>query len=79
MEWLDRQWNEPNRTDRYLMQIAREIAYTHRDAGKVGEMKLEFSKQPVEVEQPMTREEAAATARARWGGIVNKDVKHDRS
>ena len=81
MEWLNQQWNLPDRTDHYLMQVAREVAYTHIDPRKVGKMKITFEKQSVEPEQKpkkMTRKEAADAARARWGGIVPVEKKPDR-
>jgi hypothetical protein len=81
MEWLDQRWNEPDRTDHYLMQIAREVAYAHVDPKKVGDMKIRFSKQVFEApRKPMTRREASAAARARWSHIapVRKEDRHGR-
>lgn len=80
-EWLDRQWNEPDRTDHYLMQVAREVAYTHVNPRKVGKMKITFEKQavgPEPVPKKMTRKQAADAARARWTGRVLQEKKHGR-
>jgi len=49
MIWLEEQWNEPSRTDYYLMQIAREVATVlmkNSDTVKVGQFKLPFEIKP---------------------------------
>lgn len=45
LEWLDKEWDTPNRTDHYLMQIAVEVARTkakNPSSVKMEHMKLRF-------------------------------------
>jgi hypothetical protein len=75
--WLAEQWSVPSRGDYYLAQIACEVRRVlSRKPGKVllKDFVLQFgdarAKPP-----PMTREQAAEAAKARWAGFMTKTVR----
>jgi hypothetical protein len=70
MEWLDRQWNEPSRTDFYLMQIAHDVERANVGNGKVSDKRIKLIKKAEEKEvKPKNRKEAGELARARWSTL----------
>lgn len=66
--WLDEQWDRPDRTDQYLMQIACEVARAnakHPDRLRLEHFRLRFgAARPAG--RKLTPEEAAAASKARW-------------
>lgn len=73
--WLAEQWNVPSRTDNYLISIAAEIRRGNvKDPARVKfeHLKLKFTLKG-EGEKPITREQAAAWAKARWVGMLGGD------
>lgn len=71
MAYLDEQWNQPNRTDHYLMQIARDVKRVlSRHPGKIqlDDSKLTFEQKADKPKQ--TKEQAAAVSKAAWMGRV---------
>lgn len=76
MAYLESQWNRPNRTDNYLMQIAQEIRRVlskNPGAIKADGFKLKF--EVTEAEEPIPPQEKADRSRSVWLGSVG--VKHD--
>jgi hypothetical protein len=78
LEWIDQQWNNPSRTDHYLLQIARLIAGV-QEPSTVGPLKFTRKVPEREPIQPRTREEAAKAARAQWGAIIPLNEKTNGS
>lgn len=69
--WLAEQWNQPSRTDNYLMQIACEVLRTRlKEPGKaeIKHFRLEFKEKKPPTKQ--TAAEVAAEAKARWRGMI---------
>jgi hypothetical protein len=78
MEYLKQQWNEPTRTDHYLMQVARKVLLAAGvNPRHVDDMKIEFvtRKQEDVEKKPMTRKEASDYARAAFSMFVPFDPK----
>lgn len=81
LKWLRAQWNEPSRTDHYLMQIAQEIRMT--SVAKPGNVllnwfKLPFTSRRSQTEKKLTPKEiqekkAQATiwSKAKWSLAIN--------
>lgn len=73
MAWLDAQWNEPSRTDYYLMRVAQRLQqqWSKKQVSlKDQEIKFEFKKTV-----PLTREEKIARSKAIWMGGVEAAKK----
>lgn len=73
MAWLDKQWNQPDRSDHYLMQVSRDIARVlskHPGRIQTKDFKIEFERdgKPLagEVKPEISLEEAAARSKAVW-------------
>lgn len=70
MYWLEQQWNRPNRTDNYLIQIAAEVRRLFRKnprSVKMEHMVLRFSK-PKQHRKPVDIKEVSRVAKSRWLG-----------
>jgi hypothetical protein len=71
LAWLDMQWDQPDRTDCYLMQVAcevRRVLARNPRAIHVKDFKLKFPRRArVSV---MSKEHAAARSKARWFAAV---------
>lgn len=66
---LDQEWNEPDRTDHYLMKIAAEVARKfakHPEQITPDTMRLRFGAAP----KPITPEEAVEQSKRVWGGVA---------
>jgi hypothetical protein len=75
--WFAEQWSVPSREDYYLAQIACEVRRVlSRKPGKVllKDFVLQFGEGKAKP-PPMTREQAAEAAKARWAGFMTKTVK----
>jgi len=78
MAWLDKQWNQPDRTDNYLMQIAAEVRRGNlKNPSKleVKDMRLKF-----ESPQPKAKRDAAqvaARAKSKWFGFLKIKRSND--
>ena len=71
MRWLDEEWNRPEPSDYYLMQIAAEIRRVLSKKPrhiKMEDFKLEFAE--AEHAPAATVEEAAARSKSKWKAIV---------
>lgn len=67
--WLDEQWNRPDRTDHYLMQVAAEVR--RGNAGKKArQVKMQHFLLEFKQVQKEKRKETAAEAKARWLNVV---------
>ncbi len=76
--WEREQWNQPDRTDHYLMRLTHETRYANRkhpDRMDLDLYKLPFTTEPpaepVEAngtEPDLTVETAAARSKSRWAG-----------
>lgn len=75
---FEQEWDQPDRTDQYLMQIAREIVVlrTNSNRHKVEDFKLKFSENK---QRPMTVEQKTALAKARWAARAGKKHVNDRT
>jgi hypothetical protein len=85
MAWRERQWNEPDRHDWYVMQVAAEIVrgrLVDPKAVSVGDFKLNLTRvdDAPKPPKPLTQEEIevrTAMAKARWNIRLGKfKVKH---
>ena len=80
--WLDEQWNEPSRTDHYLIQIAAYVCYVLSKKSKINlsDFKLTFGIKDPAVRPQITKQKAAKRAKSRWlpffKGLV-REVKED--
>jgi hypothetical protein len=81
LAWLEKQWNEPDRTDHYLMMIANEVrnVLNKKKPVDLKPWRIPFKWQPKKPERtgPFTQEEkdrATRIAVARWSGIVGGNV-----
>lgn len=74
MEWLDQQWNKPDRTDHYLMQLATIVNGMFNEAR---DMKIKFTfeapKSPNDWKRP-TPEQIAASEAA-WTAAIAGSTK----
>lgn len=67
--WLEKQWNEPDRTDHYLMQIAGYVCHVLSKKTRInlGNFKIPFEViEPAAVKPQTTKEEATRRAKSRW-------------
>lgn len=77
--WLSEQWEQPSRTDNYLMQIAAEIRRGNVKkprSVKIEHMRLRFkssSRKP-----KLTREQATALSKAKWLAVVGKPARREQ-
>lgn len=81
--WLDREWNTPNRSDHYLMQIAREIRDKWSKKGSLLDtFKLKFGSKK-EPKRELTKEEIEEKTRRSkqtWGmRLAKRDPNADRN
>jgi hypothetical protein len=63
-DWLDADWNQPSRTDHYLMLIAQRVLQAQGAKVTLAQQRITFGRQraaPV-----LSREEAAARSQAVW-------------
>ena len=70
--WLNSEWNRPNRTDQYLMQIALQVARVlakHPDKINLSQFKLEFKE--ANSEKPTD----PLAAKHRWQSLFGKGLK----
>ena len=71
-QWLDNQWNEPSRSDKYIMSLSLQVAnvLSKKFKGKIEDFKLDFKR---DTGKPMTKEgkeQAAKLSKATWIGAV---------
>lgn len=71
LEWIEREWNEPSRTDHYLMQLAAEIRRSNvknPQSVKMDHFKIKFERKAkaLPVNQGMTTK----MTKARWKAAV---------
>lgn len=76
LEWFKLQWNNPSKTDHYLMQITAEVARQwakHPQNCKISNYIIPFGerRQPTATE----RKEEIASAKSRWLGFVGLNVQ----
>lgn len=67
LEWLDQQWDEPSRSDYYLMQIAAEVrrgyvASRYARRIRIPDFRLRFQRP----RRPRNLREATRWAKAKW-------------
>ena len=72
--WLDQQWNEPDRTDHYLMQLAHLVVscLTDQNPTTLDEFRIKF-RSATKASKPkpkMSVEEFSALERAKWLGAL---------
>ena len=75
LEWLDEQWNRPDRRDHYLMQVALEVRRTisKRRLG-LDDFRLRSHKEREKRGLQLSREQAAAVSKARWCGLMTRPI-----
>ena len=76
--WLDLQWDNPSRTDSYLMQIAYEVhqVLRARKNVKAKNFKLKFSK---ETRKPLTRQESGRRSESAWLAAIGEYIVKEPS
>lgn len=80
IEWLKSEWNNPSRTDSYLMQLAAETRRSmssNPGSIKMDQFKIEFTfkDRNKDNEQPVSEEFLAmqtAVSKAKWIGLAGK-------
>lgn len=76
MCWLEQQWNEPDRHDYYLMQIAYEVKRGNaKRPSSVHWDKCKIPFKQVGQKQRVTPKQASDRAKARWVGMMGVPVK----
>lgn len=78
MVWLGGEWNEPSRTDHYLIQIASEIRrgnVKRPRSVKHEHLKIKFVEKGSKPTSPMTKELAAKLSKARWVARMGMPVQ----
>lgn len=76
--WFALQWNRPQLRDYYLMMIAAEVRRTiaeHPRRVDMKDFKLEFRMENDSPAAKLSREQAAAFARAKWLGRMTAPVR----
>jgi len=71
IRYLDKEWNQPSRTDYYLMQIAAKIQglfSKNSTSIKIANFLLPFKRQ--KPKKPPTQKELVAQSKARWKSAV---------
>ena len=78
-EWLDEQWNQPTRSDHYLMQIAQEVRRSFaKKCPKFSAFKIPFqTPKPAKPVSPETIAQRAAIAKAIWSQRLGRKVETD--
>lgn len=64
--WINMQWNEPSRSDHYLMQIARECNAYSKKQRKPEYFRIKFRSESDKEQPKMTKEEATRLSQAVW-------------
>jgi hypothetical protein len=81
LDWLEDQWNVPNRSDNYLIQIAAEIRNVVNSFSKnslpvkLKDFILNF-KRPKPVKR-LSKEEKSKQAKSRWTGMLGRTIGKD--
>lgn len=85
MAYLGEEWNQPDRSDHYLMQIAmevRRVLHKNPSSVKLDDMKIPFDpvhtkdgKVKRKVATPEEREEATRVAKVAWGMRLGSATK----
>lgn len=72
LEWLNQQWDEPDRGDYYLMQIAREVrqVLATKSVGDIEKFRIRYTLASSETSKSST--EKLAASKYAWGGILGK-------
>ena len=76
-KYLREEWNEPSRSDWYLMQVAAEIRAIGQSFSKtpkpvrLQDLKIEFKEERRKEKKPLTKEERAKIAKAIWMARLN--------
>lgn len=85
LAWLDKQWNEPSRTDYYLMRVAQTVTRIYhwltRDNSLITltQFVIPFHTKPAEDEHEETVEEATAHSQAAWFAMTGYKPPKDNS
>ena len=77
LAWLDEQWDKPDRTDHYLMQlcmVVRQILSKNPKAIKLEHHELKFTRK---VRKVLTKEQQAAASTSFWFGLVGMPPPED--
>lgn len=90
-EWLNLQWNEPDRTDHYLMQVSYDIRrvnaknpsrvkykdtrITFKDTRATAQEQKTNDTGEPVNEQGLTKEQVSAISKARWFGMMTRRVR----
>ena len=79
LAWLDEQWNQPDRTDHYLMQIAhcvRQQRAAHPEQLSLRDEKIMFEQRGQRPAKKLSREEWSQRAKATWRARLHGNKKH---
>jgi hypothetical protein len=76
--WLDEEWERPNRTDQYLMQVALEVVRGRMKNPRKAELqnfRLTFKGKKTLKRPKLTKEQVTIYSKARWLGMMTKPVQ----
>ncbi len=71
LDWIQQQWNEPSRTDHYLMHLIAEVRRSYvKEAGKVkaSDMRIQFIFAKQEDQPPVDPKAAVKMSKSIWLG-----------
>jgi hypothetical protein len=76
LDWIERQWNKPSRTDYYLMRVAQRVQQQwSKKCVTIEDQKLQIKITKV---RELTKEEKIARSKAIWiGGIAGGTLDGD--
>ena len=75
--WLDEQWNEPDRTDYYLMQVAGYVSHVlSKKSWKLDDFKINF-KLGVPVVAKDEKQKKLERSKALWNARLNRSKEKD--
>lgn len=73
LSWLDDQWNEPTRSDYYLMQIAQKVVGVLAKQPELDTLKIPF--EVAGKKKKISKEQATIWSKQRWLGGIGKFVR----
>ena len=74
MAWLEGEWNNPDRGDHYLMQLAAVTAGAKRN--EMSKFKIPFeTRDEMAPDRSMDVQEASSQARSRWNSVLRRSTR----
>lgn len=78
LAWLEDQWNNPSRTDYYLMRLTAIVGgLFSKKKVKLEDQKISFDNSTSRATKPkITKEQASAKSKSRWFGFLGLQKKN---